>query len=102
MYNANDAIARVDSYIVSISGAGRFVGERRMVRIESVDRAAATALLLGEDGEPVAAEQANGDGSELESSARGRRRGRRGGRGRRSHAGASAGEANGGSSDDDG
>ena len=102
MYNANDAIARVDSYIVSISGAGRFVGERRMVRIESVDRAAATALLLGEDGEPVAAEQANGDGSELESSARGRRRGRRGGCGRRSRAGASAGEANGGSSDDDG
>ena len=34
MYNANDAVARVDSYIVSIAGAGRHVGERRMVRIE--------------------------------------------------------------------
>jgi ribonuclease G len=86
MYNANDAIARVDSYIVSIAGAGRHVGERRMVRIESVDRAAATALMLGEDGEPVPAGEANGDGAELESSARRRRRGRRGGRGRRSRA----------------
>jgi ribonuclease G len=86
MYNANDAIARVDSYIVSIAGAGRHVGERRMVRIESVDRAAATALMLGEDGEPVPASDSNGEGPELESGSRGRRRGRRGGRGRRSRA----------------
>jgi ribonuclease G len=86
MYNANDAIARVDSYIVSIQGAGRFVGERRMVRIESVDRAAATAVLLGDDGEPLELEdRTDGDG-ELESSSRRRRRGRRGGRGRRSRA----------------
>jgi ribonuclease G len=85
MYNANDAIARVDSYIVSIAGAGRHVGERRMVRIESVDRAAATALMLGEDGEPVAGGP-DGDAPELESPARRRRRGRRGGRGRRSRA----------------
>ena len=90
MYNANDAIARVDSYIVSIKGAGRFVGERRMVRIESVDRAAASALLLGEDGEPLELdERSDGDG-ELESSSRRRRRGRRGGRGRRSRAEAPA------------
>jgi ribonuclease G len=86
MYNADDAIARVDSYIVSIKGGGRFVGERRMVRIESVDRAAATALLLGEDGEPLEIEARNGDDGELESSTRRRRRGRRGGRGRRSRA----------------
>ncbi|HEX6117392.1 MAG TPA: Rne/Rng family ribonuclease [Solirubrobacterales bacterium] len=84
MYNADDAIARVDSYIVSIKGAGRFVGERRMVRIESVDRAAATALLLGEDGEPLPIDERNDGDGELESSARRRRRGRRGGRGRRS------------------
>ena len=31
MYNADDAIARVDSYIVSVGGGGRHVGERRMV-----------------------------------------------------------------------
>ena len=34
MYNADDAIARVDSYIVSVGGGGRHVGERRLVRIE--------------------------------------------------------------------
>jgi ribonuclease G len=82
MYNADDAVARVDSYIVSVTGGGRFVGERKLVRIERVERAAAVATLPG-------VEVTNGagggseNGSELESSAsRSRRRGRRGGRGR--------------------
>ena len=48
MYNADDAIARVDSYIVSVSRRRRFVGERRLVRIESVGRSAATAALVGD------------------------------------------------------
>jgi ribonuclease G len=78
MYNADDAIARVDSYIVSVTGGGRFVGERKLVRIERVERAAAVASLPGV--EP------SSDGDEgLESSGSGRpkrRRGRRGGRGR--------------------
>jgi ribonuclease G len=73
MYNADDAVARVDSYIVSVSGAGSHVGERRLVRIESVARSAATASLLDSNGEKV------------ESTPSGRRRGRRGGR-RRSRA----------------
>jgi ribonuclease G len=84
MYNADDAIARVDSYIVSVTGGGRFVGQRKLVRIERVERAAAVASLPGV--EP------SSDGDEgLESSASGgrkRRRGRRGGRGR-SRAGSS-------------
>src|SRR5262245_31450933 len=45
MYNADDAVARVDSYIVSVTGGGRFVGERKLVRIERVERAAAVASL---------------------------------------------------------
>jgi ribonuclease G len=84
MYNADDAVARVDSYIVSVTGGGRFVGERKLVRIERVERAAAVASLPGVD---LASGSANGgeNGSELESSAsRSRRRGRRGGRGRSS------------------
>ena len=88
MYNVDDAVARVDSYIVSVAGAGPHVGEQRMVRIESVGRSAATAALLDSDGNVVEA-GANGDGGEkLESSASGgrRRRGSRGGR-RRSRAG---------------
>jgi ribonuclease G len=49
MYNIDDAIARVDSYIVSVSGAGEHVGERRLVRIESVERSAAVASLVPSD-----------------------------------------------------
>jgi ribonuclease G len=80
MYNADDAVARVDSYIVSVSGGGGHVGERRLVRIESVARSAATASLLDSNGEKV------------ESAPSGRRRGRRGGR-RRSRARAGNGSA---------
>ncbi len=47
MYNAEDAVARVDSYLVSVSGGGRYVGQRKLVRIEEVERAAAVASLLG-------------------------------------------------------
>ena len=83
MYNDKDAVARIDSYIVSVTGGGPFVGERKLVRIEEVERAAATASLLGSDS-PNGSGAANGDGSELESPApsRKRSRGRRGGRGR--------------------
>jgi ribonuclease G len=81
MYNADDAVARLDSYIVSVTGGGRFVGERKLVRIERVERAAAVASLPGVE----ASNGAGGEetGSQLESApSRSRRRGRRGGRGR--------------------
>ncbi len=85
MYNADDAVARVDSYIVSVTGGGRFVGQRKLVRIERVERAAAVASLP--EGEAVNGDGAGAggeeNGSQLESSAsRSSRRGRRGGRGR--------------------
>ncbi len=94
MFNVDDAVARVDSYIVSIAGAGSLIGERRLVRIESVGRSAATASLVdgpnGGSADPVVVasagngENATGDGS-VESPPSKRRRGRRGGR-RRSRA----------------
>jgi ribonuclease G len=87
MYNADDAIARVDSYIVSVTGGGRFVGERKLVRIERVERAAAVASLPSGETSNGSGGGAGGEenGSQLESSAsRSRRRGRRGGRGRSS------------------
>jgi ribonuclease G len=84
MYNADDAVARVDSYIVSVTGGGRFVGERKLVRIERVERAAAVASLPGVEATNGAAGSSE-NGSELESPpSRSRRRGRRGGRGRSS------------------
>ncbi len=82
MYNADDAVARIDSYIVSVTGGGRFVGERKLVRIEEVARSSAVASLPGVE----ASNGAGGDGeegSELHSDpSRRRSRGGRGGRGR--------------------
>jgi len=101
MYNADDAIARVDSYIVSVTGAASHVGQRKLVRIDSVERSAALASLIdgaGENGGGSGNGGATGDGGpsgdrggeEVKSSAR-RRRGRRGGR-RRSRAGSGSGK----------
>jgi ribonuclease G len=50
MYNVDDAIAKIDGYVISISGAGPFVGERRLVRINEVRRTAAYASLVSDNG----------------------------------------------------
>jgi ribonuclease G len=55
MYDVDDAVAKIDGYIISIGGAASCVGEKRMVRIDEVGRTAATALLLDEAGEVVSA-----------------------------------------------
>jgi ribonuclease G len=51
MYDVDDAVAKIDGYIISIAGAAAHVGEKRMVRIDQVGRTAATALLLDGSGE---------------------------------------------------
>ncbi len=51
MYDVDDAVAKIDGYIISIAGAAAHVGEKRMVRIDQVGRTAASALLLDESGE---------------------------------------------------
>jgi ribonuclease G len=87
MYSPGDAVAKVDGYIISVTGGGRYVGEKHLVRIEEAGRTAAVASLVdvpASDGAGPGGD--SGDG--LESSRR--RRGRRGGR-RRS--GARAGSA---------
>jgi ribonuclease G len=53
MYDVDDAVAKLDGYIISIAGAAQQVGEKRMVRIETVGRTAASALLLDEAGEVI-------------------------------------------------
>jgi ribonuclease G len=80
MYDEDDAVAKVDGYIISIAGAAAHVGEKRMIRIDQVGRTAASALLLDEDGEVVSAparprrrQQRQGEGAPR-SSSRGRRR----------------------------
>jgi ribonuclease G len=76
MYNDDDAVAKLDGYIVSVSGAARLVGEKTLVRIEQVGRSAAQASLVNPP-EGLANASADGDGTPR------RRRGRRGGRNRR-------------------
>jgi len=108
MYNVDDAIAKIDGYVISISGGGPFVGESKLIKIDEVKRTAAYASIVTSNGvpgiedegedeeqareqeqrEPVAAPAAAEAGeAKLQSngSAGRRRRGRRGGR-RRSRA----------------
>ena len=61
MYNEDDAVAKLDGYVVSIAGAGRLVGERTLVRIEKVGRSAASATLVNPP--PSAAENGSGSSS---------------------------------------
>jgi ribonuclease G len=84
MYAEDDAVAKVDGYVISVAGAGRYIGQQRLVRIESVGRTAAAGTLADlTEAEQAEAEEAAKSASEDGSSSRGpRRRGRRGGRGR--------------------
>jgi ribonuclease G len=95
MYNDDDAVAKLDGYVVSIFGAAPLVGQRTLVRIDKVGRSAAQASLVEPPpGLEVGAGSAD-DGAaaddEGEGDGRRRRRGRRGGRGRRRKAEAGSG-----------
>ncbi|HEY1519677.1 MAG TPA: Rne/Rng family ribonuclease [Solirubrobacteraceae bacterium] len=82
MYSPGDAVAKVDGYIISITGGGDYVGQKQLVRIEEAGRTSAVASLV--DAPVAVASSSNGAGDEdsaddgLESKPR--RRGRRGGR----------------------
>jgi ribonuclease G len=89
MYDEDDAVAKVDGYIISIAGAAAHVGENRMIRIDQVGRTAASALLLDEDGEVVAAPARTARRSQRsQKEPRPSGEGRSGGRGRRRSASA--------------
>jgi ribonuclease G len=85
MYSPGDAVAKVDGYVISVTGAGPYVGEKHLVRIDEAGRTSALASLL--DAEPASVEAGSAGGDGLQSKPR--RRGRRGGR-RRSTAKAKA------------
>ena len=85
MYDVDDAVAKIDGYIISIRGGGEHVGKRRLVRIEEVGRTAATAALVDQPGDGKQEDSAEQPGSGDDVQSPRRRRGRRGGR-RRSRA----------------
>jgi ribonuclease G len=95
MYNDDDAVAKLDGYVVSIFGAAPLVGQRTLVRIEKVGRSAAQASLVEPPPELEVGASTADDGAaaedEVEGDGRHRRRGRRGGRGRRRKAEAGSG-----------
>ena len=82
MFNPGDAVAKIDGYIISITGGTPYVGEKQLVRIEEVGRTAARASLVdaepGPSGDGPDAPGAGDSEDGLESKPR--RRGRRGGR----------------------
>jgi ribonuclease G len=92
MYSPGDAVAKIDGYIISITGGTKYVGEKHLVRIEEVGRTSAVASLLDVSSPGRAGSKSGDSGDELESKPR--RRGRRGGRRRSS---AKAGSATGSS-----
>jgi ribonuclease G len=85
MYSPGDAVAKIDGYIISVTGGGRHVGEKHLVRIEEAGRTTAVASLVDVPSDDGASGQQSGDDVESKP----RRRGRRGGR-RRSGAKASS------------
>ncbi len=56
MYNDDDAVAKVDGYLIDVVNGIAFVGEKKLVRIEEAGRTIARAVLTGADAD--AAEEA--------------------------------------------
>jgi ribonuclease G len=88
LHDENDAIGRLDGYVITVAGAAESVGEKVKVRIEHAGRTSALAVLASEpasDGRPLVVDEA----VEVKPK-RKTRRGSRGGRGRRKKTGAAA------------
>jgi ribonuclease G len=53
MYAVDDAVAKIDGYIVSVANGGPHVGEKRLVRIVEAGRTAANAVLVDNGAAPA-------------------------------------------------
>ena len=51
MYNPDDGVAKIDGYLITVSGGIGFVGAKKLVRIEQAGRTTAVAALTGTDAE---------------------------------------------------
>jgi ribonuclease G len=59
MYNPDDAVAKIDGYVITVANGIAFVGEKKLVRIEQARRTTANAALTGADAEAAAAAAAD-------------------------------------------
>jgi ribonuclease G len=82
MYNEDDAVAKIDGYLISVTSAGRNIGEQKLVRIERVGRSSAVASLVDNGVGPASAADDDDDDDDSPEKPKRTRRGRRGGRGR--------------------
>ena len=90
MYNEDDAVAKIDGYVISVAGAAPLIGEKTLVRIEKVGPQRGPGSLVDPPEGIVASARA--EEQQPSGNGRRRRRGRRGGRGRRkAESGSSAG-----------
>src|SRR3954462_12824857 len=55
MFNDDDAVAKVDGYLIEVVNGIPYVGEKKLVRIEDAGRTAARAVLTGTEAEEAAA-----------------------------------------------
>jgi ribonuclease G len=55
MYNDDDAVAKVDGYMIEVVNAIPYVGEKKLVLIEEAGRTGARAVLVGDAAEEAAA-----------------------------------------------
>ena len=69
MYNAGDAVARVDALVITVTGAAPLVGQRKLVRIESIERSSGVATLVDGVPEAAAADGDDADGARIRRSA---------------------------------
>lgn len=72
MYNEDDAVAKLDGYVVAVRGAAGLVGQKVLVRIERVGRSSAEATLVAEGSASGDSDRADGGATR-----RGGRRARR-------------------------
>jgi ribonuclease G len=82
MYNEDDAVAKIDGYLISVTAAGRNIGEQKLVRIERVGRSSAVASLVDNGVMPHDDDDDADDDDDSPEKPKRTRRGRRGGRGR--------------------
>jgi len=96
LHEDEDAIARLNGYVITVAGAGDSVGKKVKVRIEHAGRTSAHAVLAGEpsaDGRPEAEPAEAAEDEAAPKPKRKTRRGSRGGRGRRKKTTSAAGAA---------
>ena len=54
MFNDDDAVAKVDGYLIEVANGIPYVGEKKLVRIEEAGRTAARAVLTGAEAQEAA------------------------------------------------